>query len=111
MERSGNYWLIYSNDGGKAQFNQTKSSQGFKIYNWYGSSASTSVPNTSDTGCQYLIVEAEVEELTDAITSATVGTNATCIYTLSGQRVPAMDRPGIYIVRRNGQTRKILVTQ
>lgn len=45
---------------GTAQFNQTKSGQGYKIYNWGGGS------NTTDTGCQYSIVESvptSIEEL------------------------------------------------
>ena len=47
------YLIIVS---GSAQFNQTNSGLGYKIYNW-GDGA-----NTSDTGCQYLIEETEVGE-------------------------------------------------
>ena len=39
---------------GEAQFNQTNSSLGYKVYNW-GSGT-----NTDDAGCQYLIAETEV---------------------------------------------------
>ena len=39
---------------GTAQFNQTKSELGYKIYNW-GSGT-----NTEDTGCQYLIEEVKI---------------------------------------------------
>ena len=41
---------------GSAQFNQTNSSLGYKVYNW-GSGT-----NTTDTGCQYLITEVETIE-------------------------------------------------
>lgn len=42
---------------GTAQFNQTNNSTlGYKVYNWGGGA------NTTDTGCQYLITEAEIIE-------------------------------------------------
>ena len=41
---------------GSAQFNQTQSGLGYKVYNWGDGT------NTSDTGCQYLIEECEVTE-------------------------------------------------
>ena len=41
---------------GDVQFNQTNSGLGYKVYNWGGGT------NTSDTGCQYLIAEAEAVE-------------------------------------------------
>ncbi len=40
---------------GDVQFNQTNSGLGYKVYNWGGGT------NTTDTGCQYLIEEVEVD--------------------------------------------------
>ena len=49
---------------GSVQFNQTNSGQGFKLYNW-GSGT-----NTTDTGCQYSIIE--IEDQTEVFTTPTV---------------------------------------
>ena len=56
---------LYIIVSGDVQFNQTNSGQGYKVYNW-GSGT-----NTTDSGCQYLIAEADaviegVELLTPA---------------------------------------------
>ncbi len=52
---AGDEYGLYIVKSGSAQFNQTQASLGWKLYNWGGGG------NTSDTGCQLRILEAEGE--------------------------------------------------
>lgn len=107
LKYSGGYWFIYCTAGDKAQFNQTTNSTlGYKVYNWFGTDG---FPNTSDTGCQYAFVEADLTEpLPNAIDSIEAdGASAQTIYTIDGQRVANIRRPGLYIVRKEGRSYKI----
>ena len=110
LMRSGNYFIIYS--GTTAQFNQTgNSTLGYKVYNW----GNSGTPNTSDTGCQYSFVEADVEDPevpTGGTTIAQDGVSSNrinAIYNLAGQPVTGISRPGIYIVRKENETQKVVV--
>ncbi len=65
------YFIIVN---GSAQFNTTTSALNFQVYNWGGGS------NTSDTGCQYLIAEAEPIDPVDP--SVPVPDNSNPLFTL-----------------------------
>lgn len=90
------YVIIVS--GTTAQFNQTNSSLGYKIYNW-GSGT-----NTSDTGCKYRFVTTDLKKEQDGIRDleASAGDDRTAIYDLQGRRLTSPVR-GINIV--NGRKR------
>lgn len=84
---------------GTAQFNQTKSGQGYEVYNW-GSGT-----QTTDTGCQYSFVLVDQEgDVMGILPPALQSGDASAVYDLSGRRVHKTDKKGVYIV--NG--RKIL---
>ncbi|MCF0199137.1 MAG: hypothetical protein HUK02_07405, partial [Bacteroidaceae bacterium] len=104
LKRSGNYFIIYS--GSTAQWNQTKSGQNYKLYNW----GNQGTPNTSDTGCQYLIVEADVtlpDPQPDALTSIHSTAFNPTYYTLDGRPCP-QPRHGLFVERRKGMVRKVV---
>ncbi|MCF0183108.1 MAG: family 20 glycosylhydrolase [Bacteroidaceae bacterium] len=105
LMRSGNYFIIYS--GTTAQFNQTNSGLGYKIYNW----GNQGTPNTTDTGCQYYFVEADVPEPTPTAVEAIAAADGagTQYFTLSGHRLAAITRPGVYVIRKDGESRKLVV--
>ena len=90
------YFIIVS--GTTAQLNQTNAGLSYKIYNW-GSGT-----NTSDTGCQFSIDEAEV---TDGLQHVVAIDKKTINgpYDLQGRPVASFHRPGVIIT--NGKKYKV----
>ncbi len=75
---------------GTVQFNQTNAGLGYKIYNWGDGT------NTTDTGCQYAIEEADVSSWVGVDDIQGDATNGE-VYDLSGRRVTNPTN-GIYLV-------------
>jgi len=85
---------------GSVQVNQTNSGLGYKIYNWGSGN------NTTDTGCQYAIRQADVS-YADALPMIH-GDNLTGqdkAYTLAGQ-VASNPRRGVYVINRKKVIKK-----
>lgn len=84
------YVIIVS---GSAQFNQTNTGLGFKIYNW-GSGT-----NISDTGCKYKFIKTDLskEEYSKINECEVFPSNDNAYFDLSGRRVSAPAVHGIYI--------------
>ena len=76
------YFIIKS---GSTQMNQTNAGLGYKIYNW-GSGT-----NTTDTGCQFAILEADVTDGIGAIQNSRIinQNGASAVYDIDGRRVSA----------------------
>lgn len=65
-----------------AQFNQTNSGLGYKVYNWGDGT------NITDTGCKYKFIATDLKKPQDSITEITSAeTEATEIYDLLGRRL------------------------
>lgn len=75
------YVIIVS---GSAQFNQTNSSLGYKVYNWGSGN------NVSDTGCKYMFIKTDLHKEQDALTEINCEPSAErVVYDLQGRRLKA----------------------
>ena len=87
---------------GSAQLNQTNPGLNYKIYNW-GSGT-----NTSDTGCQFAIREADITDGIEDVSmwgSEEASTFRHFLYDTQGRRVADPKRAGLYVT--NGK--KIII--
>lgn len=80
------YFIITS---GTTQLNQTNPGLNYKIYNWGDGT------NTTDTGCQFLIHEADIMD--DIPQAAYTGSTTSQAYDLQGRRIRSPHHTGLYI--------------